>query len=159
MKALFAVLEVALGLARPIGLALAVTAGVLIGQARAGGDVGYPADTFAVTASSGTVANASAVATLTANAGHRIFICGFTISSTGSIAAAVVAPTITGLPGGTATYAYATVAGATLNNPTVTVKFAPCLPASADGTNIVVTVPALGAGNTNATVNAWGYRY
>jgi hypothetical protein len=158
MNLVFAALELALALARPLGLVLALFAGLAIGQARAGGDLGYPEGAFAVTAASGTVANASAAATIAAAAGRRNFLCGFTITSTGSTAAAVVAPTVTGLVTGTLTYAYATVAGATLSNQPVTVKFSPCVPASADGTAIVVTLPALGAGNTNAAVTAWGYR-
>jgi hypothetical protein len=50
------------------------------------------------------------------------------------------------------------VAGATLKNEDVIVTFDPPLPASADNTAIVVTLPALGAGNTNATANAWGFQ-
>lgn len=137
------------------GLLAAVT--MLTASARAAGNLGYPPDAFAISGASGTVANASAAATLTTTAGRQVFLCGFTIASTGSTAAAVVAPTITGLTGGTHTFAYASVAGATLNNPFVSVRYDLCIPASAAGTNIVVTLPALGAGNTNATVTAWGY--
>jgi hypothetical protein len=125
--------------------------------ANAGGELGYPTDAFPLTGASGTVANASAVATLTTTAGHKAYLCGLVITSTGSTAAAVVAPTVTGLTGGTLTFAYATVAGATLQNPTISHSFIPCVPASAAGVNIVVTLPALGAGNTNATASAWGY--
>jgi hypothetical protein len=125
--------------------------------ANAGGELGYPTDAFPLTGASGTVANASAAATLTATAGHKVYICGLVITSTGSTAAAVVAPTVTGLTGGTLTFAYASVAGVTLQNPTISHSFIPCVPASAAGTNIVITLPALGAGNTNATVNAWGF--
>jgi hypothetical protein len=111
-----------------------------------------------ITAASGTVANASAAATLAAAAGRTTYICGFIVTSTGSTAATVVAPTITGTITGTLTFAYASVAGATLNNPALIAPLNGCIAASAPNTAIVVTVPALGAGNTNSTVNAWGYQ-
>lgn len=118
----------------------------------------YPAGSTAITASSGTVANASAAASLAAVASKTTYVCGVVITSTGSTAAAVVAPTITGVITGTMTLAYATVAGATLANQPLVVPFTPCVPASAANTAIAVTVPALGAGNTNAAVSAWGYQ-
>lgn len=110
-----------------------------------------------VTASSGTVAAGVATATIAAVAGKTAYITGFTITSTGSTAAAVVAPTITGLISGTATFAYASVAGVTLANQPLTVPFYPAIPASAPGVAIAVALPSLGAGSTNATVVATGY--
>lgn len=115
-------------------------------------------DVTAINAASGNVANASAAATLTGADGKVTHICGFSITSTGSTAAAVVSATVTGLTGGTATFTYATVAGATLSNQPLVVTFTQCIPASDANTAIVVTLPALGLGNTNATVNAWGFR-
>lgn len=158
MNPIFAALELVLAFARPLGLALALVAGMAIGQARAGGDTGYPPDVFAITAASGNVANAAATATIAAAAGRRNFLCGFTMTSSGATAAAVVNPTVTGLMSTTHTYVYTTVAGAALKNDALIVTFSPCVPASADGVAIAVTLPALGAGNTNAAVNAWGYR-
>lgn len=114
-------------------------------------------DATAVTAGSGNVANASAVATIPAVAGKTVYITGFDIDSTGATAAAVVSPTMAGVISGTRTYTYATVAGATAANPTMSKRFNPPIPASAVNTAIVVTCPALGAGNTNATVNAYGF--
>ncbi len=111
-----------------------------------------------VTASSGTVAAGTAAATLAAVAGKVTHICGFAITSTGSTAAAVVAPTVTGVVTATMTFAYASVAGATLSNQPLVVSFRDCISASAPNTTIVVSMPTLGAGNTNATVNAWGYQ-
>jgi hypothetical protein len=118
----------------------------------------YPATSAALTAASGNVANASAAATLAGAAAKTTYICGFVITSAGSTAAAVVSPTITGTISGTLTFSYATVAGATLQNATLSIAFPRCIPASATNTAVVVTLPALGAGNTNATVIAWGYR-
>jgi hypothetical protein len=118
---------------------------------------GIPEGATPLTGASGTVAAGTATATLTSAAGRMAYISGFLITSTGSTAAAVVAPTITGLTGGTFTMAYATVAGATLNNPSMLISFAQPIPASAVNTNIVVSVPSLGAGSTNSTVCAWGF--
>jgi hypothetical protein len=114
-----------------------------------------------ISASSGTVAAATATATLAAsgNANKTTHICGFSITSAGSTGAAVVSPTVTNVVTGTQTYTYASVAGVTLGNAHLTVVFNPCLPANAPGTTIVVSMPSLGTGNTNATVNAWGFQY
>lgn len=112
-----------------------------------------------ITASSGNQANANAVATLATAVGKTTYICGFTMTSAGSTAATVVSPTITGVIGGTQTFTYVSVAGVTLGNTPLVVDFAPCLPASSLNTAIVVTLPALGAGNTNATATAWGFQF
>jgi hypothetical protein len=114
---------------------------------------------ISVSASSGTVAAATATATLPATPGRYTFICGFSITSAGSTGAAVVAPTVTSVVGGTMTYTYTTVAGATLANAPLVVSFTPCVPATAANTTIPVSVPSLGAGNTNTTVSAWGFQW
>ena len=109
-------------------------------------------------ASSGNVANANAVATLAAVAGKTTFITGFEVTSGGATTAALVTATVAGLLGGTASYTYGASAGALLANTPLMVTFNPPLPASALNTAIVVTLPALGLGNTNATVAAHGYQ-
>lgn len=118
----------------------------------------YPVGAIPITASSANVANASAVATLAANATRTTYICGARIMSSGSTAASVVTPTIVGTVTGTMNLTYASVAGATLSNQPVLLVFSPCIPGSAVNTAVVVTLPALGAGNTNATVSANGYQ-
>lgn len=118
----------------------------------------YPAGSTPVAAASGTVAAATATATLAASATKTTYLCSFIITSTGSTAAAVVAPTVTGLVGGTWTLTYATVAGATLANQPLVVTLSRCVPGSAVNTAVVVSVPSLGAGNTNTTVVAQGYQ-
>jgi hypothetical protein len=125
--------------------------GTALAQSPPPGPGGIP-----VTASSGNVAAATATATLAAATGKVSYICGFSITSSGSTGAAVVSPTITNLITGTMTFAYASVAGVTLANQPLIVPFTPCLPANAPNTTIPVSMPSLGAGNTNATVNAWG---
>lgn len=118
-----------------------------------------PAGATAVVASSGNVANAQAVATLAGAANMTTYISGFTITATGAAVAAAVTPTVTGVIGGvTLSYTVAAIAGVNANLPTVNVSFPYPIPASATNTSIVVTLPALGAGNTNATVSAYGFR-
>lgn len=124
----------------------------------AGAQSPLPLQGIQITATSGTVAAGVAAASLAAAAGKVTYICGFAITSAGSTGAAVVAPTITGIVTGTMTFAYASVAGATLSNQPLVVPFRDCISASAVNTAIVVSLPSLGAGNTNATVNAWGYQ-
>lgn len=138
-------------------LALSAFSGLVVHNAKSQVVVGA---TFSnqVSASSGTVAAGAATATIPAVAGATNFLCGFAITSTGSTAAAVVAPTVVGLNGGTETFAYASVAGATLANLPLIVNYNGCVPASGPNVAIVVSLPSLGAGSTNATVNAWGYR-
>lgn len=112
-----------------------------------------------VTAASGNVANASAVATLAGSAGLTTYICGLQITGSGATAASVVSATLTGLISGTATYTVAVPAGVTAGVQPLVISLAPCIPASSTNTSIVLTLPALGAGNTNAAVAAQGFRY
>lgn len=118
----------------------------------------YPAGATALQSSSGNVADAAAAATLNAAAGKTTYISGFQVTSGGATAASLKSVSVTGLLGGTATYTIGVVAGATLPNAHLIVTFNPPIPASAANTAIVVTVPALGAGNTNATVTAHGFQ-
>jgi hypothetical protein len=111
-----------------------------------------------ITASSGNVAAGVATATLAAAVGKVDYICGFSITSAGSTAAAVVSPTVTSVITSTMTFTYTTVAGATLANAPLVVPFNPCISAATPNTTIPVSVPSLGAGNTNTTVNAWGFQ-
>jgi len=139
---------------------LAVLAALALSPvAHAGGDVGHPADTFAIAGASGNVANATATATLTVTAGQRAFMCSFSITGGGATAGALVNATITGLTGGTQTFVVGVATGVTVGNAPIVFDINPCVPAASVGTNIVLTVPALGAGNTNSAATITGYRY
>lgn len=118
----------------------------------------YPYLTTPETASSGNVANANAVATLAAAVGKTTYISGCAITSTGATIGAVVNVTIVGVITGTMTLNYAAPAGVSAMGTPLILNFNPPIPASATNTTIVVTLPALGAGNTNAAVTAWGYQ-
>ena len=111
-----------------------------------------------ITATSGNVANSNAVATLAAAAGKTTYISGCEITASGATVGAVVTPTIAGVITGTMSYTFTAPAGSVLNATPLLLSFVPAIPASATNTTIVVTLPALGAGNTNATVSAHGYQ-
>ena len=130
----------------------------LVTAAPVAGAAAYPTGATPISAASGNVANASAVATLAAVAGKTTYITAFQITGGGATAASLVSATLAGLLGGTATYTYGVVAGAVLKNPDIIVTFDLPLPASAVNTAIVLTLPALGVGNTNAAVAAQGFQ-
>lgn len=118
----------------------------------------YPPGATPLTAASGNVAAATATATLAGAASLTTYITGFEVTGAGATAASVVNITVTGTVSGTLTYTLAVAAGATLTNQPLIVQFSPAIPASAANTSIVVSCPSLGAGNTNNTVVAHGYR-
>lgn len=111
----------------------------------------------AVTGASANVANAAAVATLTATASTTAYITGFQCTASGATAALVVTATVVGTITGTMRYTFTAPAGAAVAAQPLIVTFGSPVPASAVNTNIVVTLPALGAGNTNATCSAQGF--
>ena len=111
----------------------------------------------ALSASSGNVAAAIAAATLPVAPGKTNYLSGIAITGSGATAASVVNPTVTGLNGGTLTLTLAVVAGATLSNTPLILTFNPPIPAAGINTAIVVSVPSLGAGNTNSTASLWGF--
>lgn len=119
---------------------------------------GYPAGAVAVAGSSGNVAAATATATIAAVAGKTNYLSGFSITGSGATAASVVTATITGLVGGTQTYVVPVVAGATLGNFPLDFDFYPSIPATATNVAITLSVPSLGAGNTNCAAVVYGYQ-
>lgn len=117
----------------------------------------YPPGATPLHHSSGNVANASAVATLAAGAGERTYITGFAVTYSGATAAAVVNVTVAG-PTTSLVFVCAVPAGVTAQGTPLVVQFPYPVPATADNTAITVTLPALGSGNTNASVVATGFR-
>jgi hypothetical protein len=65
--------------------------------------------------------------------------------------------TVSGLLGGSRIYIFGVPAGAGVPATPLVVDFNPPLPASATNTSIAVSMPTLGAGNTNAAVVAQGF--
>jgi hypothetical protein len=111
-----------------------------------------------ISATSGNVANASAVATLAAVATKTTYISGFSVTGAGATAGLPVIVTVAGLLGGTQSFIYAAAAGVLVANTPLHIQFAEPIPASAINTTIVVTCPALGAGNTHNCVTAQGFQ-
>jgi hypothetical protein len=117
------------------------------------------ASRISVSSSSGNVAAATATATLPASQGRYTYICGFAATGGGATAAAIVNITVTNITGGTMTYTFSASAGVTVTDTPVIVNFTPCIPSATVNSTVVVSLPSLGAGNTNAAVNAWGYQW
>lgn len=109
-------------------------------------------------ASSGNVAAGTAAASFAAASDVLNYLSGFTVTGGGATGASVVNLTVSGLLGGTQTYAVAVPAGATLGISPLVVQFPEPIQATARNTAISVSLPTLGAGNTNASVNIYGYR-
>lgn len=110
-----------------------------------------------VSAASGTVAAATATATIPGVPGRVTYLAGFHLTGTGATGALAVAPTVTGVVTGTLTYAWAAAAGVAVANTPMIVLFDPPLSSSAAGIPIAVSCPTLGSGNTNCAVVAHGY--
>lgn len=111
-----------------------------------------------ITAASGNVANAAATATLAGASGKTTYITGFQCTASGATAGLAVNVTVTGLISGTATYTFTFPAGVAVGATPLIVSFPTPIPASAQNTAIVVSLPAGGSGNTNAACNAQGYQ-
>jgi|SRR5215471_4222199 len=111
-----------------------------------------------ITASSGNVANASAVATLAAAAGKTTYINGFILTASGATAGLPVVATVTGVITGTLSFIFTFPAGVLVGASPLSVHFSQPIPASAVNTAIVVTLPAGGSGNTNAAADAYGFQ-
>jgi hypothetical protein len=91
-------------------------------------------------------------------ANKTTYICGLSVSGLGATGLTIISVTVASLaPGVTMTFQYVMPAGATIQTTPLAVNFAMCLPASASGTAITVTVPGA-AGNTATQINAWGYQ-
>lgn len=112
--------------------------------------------TAPISASSGNVAAAAATATLTSAAGRMVYISGFAVTGAGATGASVIAVTVTGVIGGTMTFNLVIPAGVTTSIVPLIVTFDNPIAATAYGTNIVVSAPSFGAGNTNAATVAFG---
>lgn len=113
----------------------------------------YPATAVPITISA-TGTTAATAGTLTAPAGHTMYLCGYSVRGNAT-AAANVQNTITGLVSGTWTHQFwvAPLASGLGVDEQI---FTPCIPASAVSTNIVITSGAPGSGG-NVTVTANGY--
>lgn len=106
---------------------------------------------------SAAASNSINTATMTAQSGKTNYVCQVTFTADGSTTGLAVAPTITGLLGGTRTFAFNFPAGVAVGAPSLVMNFSPCLPASATNTAISAILPAGGTGNTQASADIEGY--
>lgn len=91
------------------------------------------------------------VGTLMATATTTVYICGFSVSATGTGAVGPI--TIAGLIGSSQIWSLTAVAA----GGAITQAFNPCIPASAVNTNITTTTTA-DATASAVNVNSWGYK-
>jgi hypothetical protein len=115
-----------------------------------------PVKAQVVTAAGGAQSNA---ATLTGATGQYTYIEGFDVTGGGATAASIVEISTTGLSNNLK-YEMNVLAGVT--GPVnaqggLFIRFPTPIPSSATNTNIVVTLPSLGAGNTNASITVYGF--
>ena len=115
-----------------------------------------PTGAVQLNGASGNVANATATATLAPASGRTAWLTGFELTGTGATGASVIQDTVTGVLGGTMVYDVV-IPASTAQQVALIVEFSMPLQASVAGGNIVVSSPAFGAGNTNASVNAHGF--
>ena len=106
---------------------------------------------------SGNQPNAIAMAHLTPTPTSTAYLCGMVVSGAGATAGSIVVVTIEGLLGGTRNLVYGFETGVNKVNPPLALSFNPPLPASGPGIQILITVPAGGAGNLYSGVMAHGY--
>jgi hypothetical protein len=117
----------------------------------------YPVGAVPLMASSGNVANAAATATLNAVTSKTTYVTGFSVTGAGATAGAVVVVTLAGLVGGTASFEYVASVGATVANQPLIITFPEPIPAAFAASIILLTCPALGAGNTNNCATIYGF--
>lgn len=114
-----------------------------------------PNQTFA--SASATGANSAIAPALPAVAGKTNYIMGFNVTADGSTTATAGTVTLTGLLGGTLSFAFSWPTGAAIGAVPLTVQFPFPIPASAANTAITLNVPAGGAGNTITAANLYGF--
>lgn len=106
---------------------------------------------------SATGANAALAPAIVAPAGSTSFVTGFVVTGLGATASAPIDVTLTGVQGGPLHYTIDIPAGAGTPITPLAVNFAAPIPATGPGVNIVLNVPAFGAGNTNEAATITGY--
>jgi hypothetical protein len=113
----------------------------------------------AIISKSANVATSSTCAASLPNDGATFWFCsGFEITAGGATAGGLVTATLTGLLGGTLNYTFGVPTGVTAAASPLVIEFPSALPSVDVNTNVVLTLPATGAGSTGASVNIHGYK-
>lgn len=110
-----------------------------------------------ISAASGNKANASAAATFAHTGLTLTYVTGFEVTASGATAGLPVLVTLTGVLGGTLTWIFTFPAGVLVGATPLVVEFDPPLPSVDVNTDVVLTLPASGAGGTNASVVMHGF--
>lgn len=118
----------------------------------------YLTNVVTVQAASANGAATQITATISGVSGRMTYLEGFDVTGLGATAAGSINITVTGTAN-TLTYTLQIPSGVTaaLTNGGLFVRFPTPIPSSAQNTNIVVTVPTFGSGNTQASVVAYGF--
>ena len=127
--------------------ALAFTGALFFAVTAAAQTSGVP--TGAIITGNATGSTSAVVGTLPAFVGKTTYICGLSVSSTGS--AAISPITVAGVVGSSMIFQNVTAGTGILQQ-----AFYPCVPASAPNTAITVTTTADGTA-TAVDVNSWGF--
>lgn len=106
--------------------------------------------------SSGNVANAQAQVTMPAVEGKIAHLVGIRVEGLGATAGSTKTATVAGVAGGLA-YPVVVQAGAAVANAPLDEEYPVPMPAADDETAIVLTCPALGAGNTHNQAILFGF--
>jgi hypothetical protein len=106
---------------------------------------------------SASAGNAINTATLPAVVGQTNYLTGFMVTGAGSTAGLDVTVTVTGVAGGPLSYTFTAPVGALVPAQPLIVTFPVPLQGTAVNTAVSGSCPALGVGNTNASVVATGY--
>jgi hypothetical protein len=117
----------------------------------------YPGGSTNVSCATGNVAASTATCTMPATTGKFTYVTGFDITGSGATLGSAVTCTLTNTDSGTHSYTFVAIAGALLADNPLVRSFSPPLKATASNTAPVLSCPSLGAGNTNTTINMYGY--
>lgn len=110
-----------------------------------------------ISAASGNKANASAAATFTKTSTNLWYVTGIEVTASGATAGLPVLVTLTGVLGGTLTWIFTYPAGVLVGAAPLVLDFEPPLVSVDANTDVVLTLPASGAGGTNASVVMHGF--
>ena len=121
------------------------------------GQLPIPVGAVAFSASSNSVANATAQAVTPASVGKVTYVSGFQVTASGATAGLAVTVNLAGTIGGSNYYTFVFPAGVLVAAQPLLVTFPIPVAASAANTAMSINLPPGGAGNTNATVSIQGY--
>lgn len=121
------------------------------------GNSGYPSGATPVTQTGSNGTGSASSASLPAVSGQFTYLCGFTVTNNGATTPIDTVVTAGQFVGSGANFQYNMAVAAVGTNTSLTVNFSPCVRPATTNVGVTVSAPAPGSGNTNNTVNVWGY--